>query len=169
MSIIDYFNDMDTIFEDLIDESIFDGDFDEWKNTKGKGYSILYLYETGMKEPEIIVKGEIDEKTVKEFLKQTENTFGPSVPKFKDKIRNLLTFKKKNAGKEEEIKEKEYSLELPGFAKDDLKVELKEDTAILTAKKESRAYEDEIYLPFKAKRYKVTADNGLFTIKFYKN
>ena len=71
----------------------FDKVFDRLKGSKeieGKGYSLSYHYETGMDEPEITVKGNIDQETLDRFLDSVKKRFGEELPGIKAPKVNLL-------------------------------------------------------------------------------
>ena len=98
MSIFDYFDrqmrsmlwdwEIDHELNSETDE--FFGKWDEEAIKEGKGYSLSYRYETGMEEPEITIKGDVDEKTVTKFVKNAEKTFGQRFKGLEDKARHLI-------------------------------------------------------------------------------
>lgn len=176
MSLFDYIDrqmrsmlwdwDIDRKFNSEAEE--FFGELDEDAIKDGKGYSLSYHYETGMEEPEITIKGDVDEKTVTKFVKNAEKTFGQRFKGLEDKARHLLGSKKDEEQKIDDIKERSFTLEMPGLTKEDMKVEIKDKRAIITGEKGDITYKKILRIPFEPKSHEIAADNGLITIKFLK-
>lgn len=152
---------------DLESDEIFD-EIDEDANNKGKSYSLSYRYETGMKEPEITIEGDVDEKTITKFVKNAEKTFGHRFKDVEDKARNLLGARKEKTENLEDTKERTFKLEMPGLSKEDIKVEIKDKRATIIGEKGDLKYRKTLRIPFEPKTHEISTDNGLITIKFLK-
>jgi HSP20 family protein len=190
----DIFDYMNKRFKKMFKEwSLFDDDFDEMfkdldetleirapkkrmnKDGKSKSYSISYKYQTGMKEPEIRVKGDATEKDVDRFLNGIQKRFGSHLLDLSDK--KPLTI---GLGSGEEnthgyktplmdiVDEKDYVelvLEMPGISKDDLKVETEGKVIHITAEHEDVKYKRDVTLDFKPKNKVVARENhGIITL-----
>ncbi|MHA1646587.1 MAG: Hsp20/alpha crystallin family protein [Promethearchaeota archaeon] len=155
-----------TLFDDDMDDffSNFDENFQiNLNNPESKGYSMSYHYETGMKEPEIKIQGDPDEKTVDTFLKGIQKRFGHHLAKIgNNKIKKL------NMPKNEE-KESDgihtFTIEMPGIGKEDINTEIKNQILTIEGKKGEIYYKKKFHLNFKPKeKPEIKADNGLITI-----
>lgn len=196
-------------FDDFIDEikkhfnlntDIFDKDFlflpesdfnleKKLDNKKVKGFKISYHFETGMDKPEIKIEGNIDNKKIREFLKNTDLT---KYPKLKDMF-NLKSNKEIDASKlsldyNEEDKDvyflepcteiydnkdfTEIVLEIPGMDKDDVNISFSDDGTKLTfnAENKNRKYIKSLQLPFKSSNeyYELEVNNGIAILKVSK-
>jgi HSP20 family molecular chaperone IbpA len=176
MSIFNYFDrqmrsmlwDWDIDREFNLDADDLNAEWDEKALNEGKGYSLSYRYETGMEEPEITIKGDVDEQIVTKFVKSAEKTFGQRFKGLEDKARLLLGSKKEDGQNIEDIKEKSFTLEMPGLGQDDIKVEIKDKKATIIGEKGDLKYKKTLRIPFEPKNHEITADNGLISIKLLK-
>jgi len=82
------FDDFDRDIENMIKNTKEEKVFERKKHGKGKSYSISYRYGTGMKEPEIQVRGDVDEKTLNKFLEGVQQQLGG--PRIDNRNINLL-------------------------------------------------------------------------------
>jgi HSP20 family molecular chaperone IbpA len=160
---LDFFGEFD---EDL--DELFEA-LEENDGKKSKGYSMSYRWETGMEEPEITIKGDVDEKTVNKFLERAQKTFGHRFTQLKDKARHLLGNKSEEKVPQQEINEQTFTLEMPGLSEKDVEVKIKKNQVKVRGQKDKIKYENSLRLAFEPKRYELIADNGLFAIKFYKD
>ena len=133
----------------------------------GKNYSISYHYETGMKEPEIRISGDVDDKGVKKFLKNMEKRYGHLG--LTEKQTKMLGKGKEETPEKVEKHEKEHetiTLEMPGIAKENIEINVQENSVEVTGKKDKLYYRKRIPLGFKpGKEVKFEADNGLITVE----
>ncbi|MFX1302580.1 MAG: hypothetical protein ACFFBV_07495 [Promethearchaeota archaeon] len=196
-------------FDDIIDEikkyfkldsDIFDVDFlfiPESENSLDlkpkekniKGFKISYHFETGMEKPEIKIEGNIDNKKIREYLKDIDLSRYPT-------LKNLFgtkPIKELDAGKlslesyaqdqdiyilepHTEISDyKDYTeivLEIPGMSKEDVMIDFSEGGSklVFTAENNNRKYMKNVYLPFKssAKDFYMEVNNGLAIITIKK-
>ncbi|QEE14413.1 hypothetical protein DSAG12_00226 [Promethearchaeum syntrophicum] len=127
----------------------------EFGNSDGKNYSMTYKYNTGMKEPEIDIRGNPTQDQIDTFLDGLKNHH-----------RTVITDKKYKAltAKESDLEKKEYSLEMPGLSKEDLTYKIEGKNIILKGEKNDLKYNKVLRAPFKVKDIEIIADNGLFTI-----
>jgi len=150
-----------------------------------KAYSISYKFGTGMKEPEIPVEGDIDEKTVNQFLEGVSHQFGFDAIGSMDPTKLL----KPNAVSSDDAEDEAegYSvpftdiqdgengntataiLEMPGIGKEHIKLEMKDHKVILTAVNGDIKYRKVMRLGFTpAKDPEMSANNGIIQIRFTK-
>jgi len=147
-----------------------------------KSYSISYKFGTGMKEPEIRVEGDIDEKTVNRFLEGVSHQFGFDAIGSMDPAKLL---KPKSVPSDAEDEAEGYSvpftdiqdndkgstaiLEMPGIGKEHIKLEMKENKVIMTAVNGDIKYRKVMRLGFiPAKDPEMSANNGIIQIIFKK-
>jgi len=154
-----------------------------WEN-----YAMNYHWKTGMKQPTITVKGDVEENKIHAWVKRIERglkqTFGrwalpshsPQIayedsaqtpflendePQKKD-VQNAKIQKSKSAKKEPKIVE----FEMPGIGLYDLNIRINGKKAEIVGNKGKVHYRKVVRLPFVATDPLVTADNGRFTVKF---
>ncbi|MFW9818778.1 MAG: hypothetical protein ACFFE5_04145 [Candidatus Thorarchaeota archaeon] len=183
-----------------IDSEIFDVDFLfipesknnlnlDSQNNNEKGFKISYHFDSGMKNPEFKIEGNIDDKKIREILKNIDISKYPTFEKrFKNRSSEEIDVKHLSLdlpGQEQvltvlepltEINEhKEYSeiiLEIPGINKEDIMVNIieKGTKIIFSAENSIRRYKKIVPLPFKAssKNYEVEVKNGLVIINVKK-
>ena len=197
-------------FDDIIDEikryfkldsDIFDLDFlfiPESETNLGlnpedkkvKGFKISYHFETGMEKPEIKIEGNIDDKKIREYLKDIDLSRHP-------KLKNLFettSMKEVDAGKlsleshdqdedlyilEPYIEINDYKdyteivLEIPGMSKKDVMIDFSEEGSklIFNAENNNRKFMKSVYLPFKSSTedYEMEVKNGLAIITVKKS
>ncbi|HDZ18150.1 MAG TPA: hypothetical protein ENH75_07670 [archaeon] len=201
-------NDIDDIVDELkrnfkIDSEVFDVDFifipesdfmlkKNLHSENAKGFKISYHFEPGMKKPGIKIEENIDNKKIREYLKDINSSKAP-------RIRDIYDHRKKTEidaselsldvykSKEEspmpsvlepftEISEDDLSIEIlveiPGMNKEDVDIILKDEGRIfmVTAENENRKYMKTIPFPFKTslKNYRMEVNNGIATIKVIK-
>jgi len=147
-----------------------------------KSYSISYKFGTGMKEPEIRVEGDVDEKTVNWFLEGLTHQFGFDAI---GTVEPAKLLKPKPVLSEAEDEAEGYSvpftdiqdsdkdstaiLEMPGIGKEHIKLEMKENKVIMTAVNGEIKYRKVIRLGFTpAKDPEMSANNGIIQIIFKK-
>ncbi len=196
---------MPDYFDDIIDEikkyfkldsDIFDVDFlfipesesNLWlkpEDKKVKGFKISYHFETGMEKPEIKIEGNIEDKKIREYLKDVDLSRYPT-------LKNLFetkSMKEIDAGKlsleshdqdenlyilepHTEINDyKDYTeivLEIPGMSKEDVIIDFSEEgnKLIFNAENNNRKYLKKVYLPFTSSTedFKMEVKNGLAII-----
>jgi len=147
-----------------------------------KSYSISYKFGTGMKEPEIRVEGDIDEKTVNRFLEGITHQFGFDAMGDMEPAKLL---KPKQGPSDAEDEAEGYSvpftdiqdstkgataiLEMPGIGKEHIKLEMKDNKVIMTAVNGNIKYRKVMRLGFTpAKDPEISANNGIIQIVFKK-
>jgi len=159
------------------------------KDQKSNSYSISYRYGTGMKEPEIQVRGNVDEETLNRFLKGVQKQFGASID---SKSINLLKpYKTKDQQNEETASEKDYenetgliipftdvidtkenvkiTLEMPGISADLIKVQKDQNKIDISAETSTKKYHKRLTLKSKITGDpKISANNGIITIEYNK-
>lgn len=194
----DFIDDLKKYFN--LDTDIFDIDFlflpesdfnleRKLDDKKVRGFKISYHFETGMDKPEIKVEGNIDNKKIREFLKNTDITKNP---KLKDMF-NLKSKKEIDASKlsldynegdkdlyflepyTEIYDNKDFTeivLEIPGMDKDDVNVSFNDEGTKLTliAENKNRRYIKSLQLPFKSSNdyYEIEVNNGIAILKVRK-
>ncbi|UCD01602.1 MAG: hypothetical protein JSV23_00835 [Promethearchaeota archaeon] len=199
-------DDFDEIIDEIrkyfkIDSDIFDVDFLfipesesniglKPEDKKVKGVKISYHFETGMEKPEIKIEGNIDDKEIREYLKDIDISRYPTLKK----LFEAKSMKEIDAGKLSlELNEKdedlyilephseindykdftEIVLEIPGMNKDDVRVDFGEEgkKLIFNAENNNRKYMKNIYLPFKSstEEFELEVKNGLAIITINKS
>ena len=180
-----------------VDSDIFEVDFlfipesgiDLKSNRTGKnikGFKVSYHFEAGMEKPDIKIEGIIDEKKIREQLKDIDLNKYPN-------LKNILESKTINEidatslsldssleGNDSSTSEpyteindkKEYSeiiLELPGIEQDNVQLEFNEfgNQIKISAKSGKRKYSKTISLPFKSSELDcdLEVNNGIAVIK----
>jgi len=157
-------------------------------NEKIKGFKISYHFESGMEKPEIKIKGNIDNKKVKEYLKGADLTKLPNVRELYDSKSNKeIDVNSLSLESYEEEKETndllilepytevcnndgstEILIEIPGIAKEDIDFRFG-DTGrelVFRAENESRKYMTTIHLPFQSsgENCELEVNNGVAII-----
>lgn len=179
------------LFDDLFDSN-FDEDNEDLrqrvkkdKNSKSKSYSISYKYSTGMKEPEIKVQGDVDEKTLHHFLQNIEHQF--EFPKMNNKSVRLLNphkgDSKENSMSEDLEKDAQIpfsdvienkhelivTLEMPGISADQIKAEYTKSGISVYGENGTKKYHKFIGLSFNPKKSPlISTNNGIITLKIEK-
>lgn len=174
-------NDMDDFFKDFEENIEIRSKGSRGQNIKEKNYSISYNYSTGMKEPEVVVKGNATKKDIDRFLERIQKRLGNQFLNLSDKkIRMLGT-----GEKEKEVKLKNYknprmsmtetnddiiySIEMPGIGESDLKTRIYGNTFEIKAERGDILYKKNIELDLNlSSKPEISADNGLITVKFKK-
>ncbi|MFX1411935.1 MAG: Hsp20/alpha crystallin family protein [Promethearchaeota archaeon] len=154
-----------------------------------EGFKISYHFESGMDKPEIKIEGNIDEKKVKEYLKNVDlNNFhmlkNHSSSRSKEEIDaselSLDIFKHDETLDilEPYTELNEYNeyleivIEVPGIEKRDVIIDFSADgrTLIFTAENQNRKYSKKVNLPFKPLKesYNLDLNNGIAYIKLKK-
>ncbi len=183
-----------------IDSDIFDVDFlfiPEPKNNLNfesqdngeKSFKISYHFETGMNNPEFKIEGNIDDKKIRELLKNIDLSKYPKLEKrFErrsleeidaDQLSLDFSMQEEDLTILEPLTEindhKEYSeiiFDVPGINKEDIIINIvaKGTKLIFIAENKNRRYEKTISLPFKTSRenYKIEVKNGLVIINVKK-
>lgn len=156
---------------------------------KVKGFKISYHYESGMDKPEIKVEGNLDNKNIREYLRNVDLS---KVPKLKDLYKSpskkeidasklsLETSLKKEADIGTYVLEPyaeicdnegfyEVMIEIPGMGKDNVNIKFEEKgrKLIFTAENEKRRFMKSVNLPFKSSEteYELEVNNGIAIIK----
>ncbi len=127
----------------------------EFGNSEDGEYSMSYRYETGMKEPEILINGNPSQKNIDSFL---EGLKAHHSQQLKNSDLKKLTAKKS------ELSSMEFSLEMPGLGKEDIKTKIEGKRVYINGEKGKLKYSKVIKTPFKIAKIEITADNGLITI-----
>ncbi|MFX1312108.1 MAG: Hsp20/alpha crystallin family protein [Promethearchaeota archaeon] len=184
-----------------IDSDIFDIDFlflpksEIYKgsvltNKKIKGFKISLHHETGMDKPEIKVEGKIDDKNLKDYLKNIDIS---KYPEFKDFL-DVSPKKEIDAGElsldfYEQNKNNDFLkpyteiidcndsfeilFEIPGMDKENVSISFNDEKneLIFNAENENRKYMKNITLPFKylKKDIQIEVNNGIANIKLNKH
>ena len=152
-------------FDEFLTDSVnFWGELENLKDEKmdGDSYSISYHYETGMKEPEITVKGNVDQKTIDKFLGRIKREFGSALlGHSKPDIKFLGNGK-------DESRSKTVELEMPGIAEHEIKVEIKGKWATITGEHGARKYHKKVYIGFEPTDHSITANEGLIKVEFHR-
>jgi HSP20 family molecular chaperone IbpA len=185
-----------------LDSDMFDVDFlfvpesemnlgKEPNDEKIKGFKISYHYESGMDKPEIKIEGDLENKNIREYLKNIDLSKTPKLQdlyKSQSKIeidaRKLsLETTQDNKGEFEtpiiepytEVCDNEGSseilIEIPGMARDNVNIKLDEKgrKLIFTAENRKRTYIKSIPLPFKSSEMncEVEVNNGIALIRVH--
>jgi HSP20 family molecular chaperone IbpA len=197
-------------FDDIIDEikkyfkldsDIFDVDFlfipESVSNLglnpedeKVKGFKISYHFETGMEKPEIKIEGNVDDKKIREYLKDInlsrystlKNLFETKSMKELDADKLSLEFSEKDEDlyilePHTEINDyndyTEIVLEIPGMSKEDVMVDFTEGGSklIFNAENSNRKYMKNVYLTFTSSTddCEIMVKNGLAIITVKKS
>ncbi|MFX0021866.1 MAG: hypothetical protein ACFE9S_06035 [Candidatus Hermodarchaeota archaeon] len=183
-----------------IDSDIFDVDFLfipesknninlEPKDNKAKGFKISYHFETGMNKPEFKIEGNIDDKKIRELLKNIDLSKFPTLEKrFENKsIEEIDTDQLSldyNEPEEDltiiepltEINDynghSEIIFDIPGIKKEDVMITIREKGTklIFNAENTIRRYKKIISLPFKTsnENFEMEVKNGLAIINVKK-
>jgi HSP20 family molecular chaperone IbpA len=183
-----------------LDSDIFDVDFlfipesEKGINFKPndknvKGFKISYHFETGMKKPEIKIKGNVDEKQIRDYLKNVDISRYPTLKKLFDAsstkeidVNTLsLDFPEQDNDLQPmephtEINDyKDYSevvFDVPGMSEEDIIFNISESGKRLnfSAKNAFRTYSKSITLPFKStnENCDLEVKNGLAIISIQK-
>ncbi len=192
-------------FDDIIDEiskhfkldsDVFDVDFlfiPESKNNFGlqpenkniKGFKVSYHFESGMEKPEIKLEGNVDEKRIRELLKNMDISKYPPLKKMlesksmKEYDANVLSLESHEQEEDLYILEPhveindyndytEIVLEIPGMSEEDVKINFTDggNQLIFKAENENRKFMKTFHLPFisSPKDYELEVKNGLAII-----
>jgi HSP20 family molecular chaperone IbpA len=154
-----------------------------------KGFKISYHYEPGMDKPEIKVEGDIDDKNIREYLKNIDIS---KIPKLEDMYKSqsskeidagtlsLVTSPKKEGEDKRnfiepytEICDKEgfseIMIEIPSMSEDNVSIKFEEKgkKLIFTAQNEKRKFMKVIPLIFKSseRECEIEVNNGIAIIK----
>ncbi|MFX1379426.1 MAG: hypothetical protein ACFFA4_10070 [Promethearchaeota archaeon] len=176
-----------------LDTDVFDVDFlfiPESKNNlkvnpkdnKAEGFKISYHFETGMKNPEFKIEGNIDDKKIREYLRNIDlSKYQPLEKRFESSSKQEFDVDQLSldfTGQEDDIiileplieinEKKEYLeiiLEIPGINEEDAKINISEKGTklIFNAENNIRRYKKTIDLPFKTcvGNYEMEVKNGL--------
>ena len=156
---------------------------------KVKGFKISYHYESGMDKPEIKVKGNLDDKNIREHLRNVDLS---KIPKLKD-LYNSPSKKEIDASKlslETSLKNEadvgtyvlepyaeicdnegfsEILIEIPGMGTDNVNIRFEDKgrKLIFTAENEKRRFMKSVQLPFKTSETEceIEVNNGIAIIK----
>ena len=192
-------------FDDIIDEikkrfkldsDVFDVDFlfiPESKNNLGlkpenkniKGFKVSYHFESGMEKPEIKIEGNVDEKRIRELLKNMDISKYPTLKKMletksmKEYDANLLSLESHEQEEDlyilkpqAEINDyndyTEIVLEIPGMSEEDVIINFTDggNQLIFKAENKNRKFMKTFQLPFisSPKDYELEVKNGLAII-----
>ena len=190
----DFFNEIREFFK--LNSSLFDKDFlfspesvfnKDFNKLERKGFKVSYYFEKGMDQPDIKIEGDIDDKTLHEYLKTYKIELGP-------KFKKIMNSKSMIDSKElllepydqndtssviepyTEINDfddfAEIVVEVPGIDLADIIISFNKDGRKLTfsARNKNRNYLKHIYLPFNSSidDYILEVNNGLATLKIKK-
>ncbi len=184
-----------------IDSDIFDVDFLfipesennlnlDPQNNKRKGFKISYHFESGMKEPQFKIEGNIDDKKIRELLKNIDISKYPTLAKrFENRpLREIdtdqLSLDFTEHGEDlivieplteinDTREQSEIIFDIPGVNEEDIMININEKGTKLTfnARNNNRRYKKIINLPFKTSvdNYKMEVKNGLAIVKVKKS
>ncbi|MFW9972736.1 MAG: Hsp20/alpha crystallin family protein [Candidatus Odinarchaeota archaeon] len=159
------------------------------KNSKAKAFKISYHFEKGMKEPEFKIEGDIDEKKIKEYLKNMDLSRYPDFEKLikmqkkdeidADKISLELPVEYENQIELEPATEInnykdfiEVVFDIPGISEEDVIIDITEggSNLRLVAENTRKRYIKDLDLPFKCSNNdcEIEVKNGLAIIKVKK-
>ena len=170
----DMFKDMDETFEIRAPKSI------SKKDGKTKSYSISYKYQTGMKEPEVHVSGDVSEDEVNRFLSGIQKRFGNHLLGLSDGKPKMLGLDSgenhTNDGYKtpfmeiiEEENHIEIVLEMPGIGESDLTIDKNGKSIIISGENGDIKYKREVKLDFEPKEKIIARENhGIITITIKK-
>jgi HSP20 family molecular chaperone IbpA len=155
------------------------------KRNNMKGFKISYHFERGMEKPDIKIKGNIDKRQIRDYLKNIDVSKYPSLKKLFDfnskqeiDVKNLsLDFNEHNIHLpvlEPNTEINDYSnyseivLDIPGMSRHDIKVDINDrgTELLFTAENKNRKYSKVITLPFKCtlENCEIEVKNGLAII-----
>lgn len=155
------------------------------QNNKSKGFKISYHFETGMKNPEFKIEGNIDDKKIRDLIKNVDLSKYPTLEKrFEtrsveeidaDKVSLDFTRQEEDLTLLEPLTEindyKEYSeiiFDIPGMNEEDVMINISErgTELIFNAENNIRMYKKTVYLPFKTSvdNFEMEVKNGLAII-----
>ncbi len=155
------------------------------QNNKSKGFKISYHFETGMKNPEFKIEGNIDDKKIRDLIKNVDLSKYPTLEKrFEtrsveeidaDKLSLDFTRQEEDLTLLEPLTEindyKEYSeiiFDIPGMNEEDVMINISErgTELIFNAENNIRMYKKTVYLPFKTSvdNFEMEVKNGLAII-----
>ncbi|MFX0165488.1 MAG: Hsp20/alpha crystallin family protein [Promethearchaeota archaeon] len=154
-----------------------------------KGFKISYHFESGMDKPEIKIEGNLEDKNIHEYLKNVDLS---KDPKLQD-LYNSQSKKEIDASKlsleTTQLKEGDFEthiiepyteicdneglseilIEIPGMAKDNVKIEFEDRgrKLVFTAENGKRSFMKSIPLPFKSSlmECEMEVNNGIAVIK----
>ncbi|MFX0007814.1 MAG: Hsp20/alpha crystallin family protein [Promethearchaeota archaeon] len=159
------------------------------QNNMEKGFKISYHFEAGMKKPEFKFEGNVDNKKIRDIIKNLNlSKYPTSKKRFESSSQKEIDVKQLSLDIPEqeqvlavaepltEINDyKEYSeiiLDIPGINKEDVRINIieKGTKLLFTAENSSRKYKKIVSLPFKAStnNYEVEVKNGLAIINLKK-
>jgi len=175
-------DDFEKDVENMIKSTKNENYMEQKNHGKSKSYSISYRYGTGMKEPEIQVKGDVDQETINKFLRGVQKQFNG--PRINSNNINLLKPISKSESESEDYeldaiipftdmvendKGAIITLEMPGIGTEQIKVETNEKQVKISATYQDKKYHKSLDLSFKPnKTQKISANNGIITIEFLK-
>lgn len=155
------------------------------ENKKMKGFKISYHFESGMEKPEIRIEGDIDERRIREYLKNVDFSKYPNMKRLPEKGTvqeidakklslefpeqdNDLSILEPHTEINDYYDYTEIVLDIPGMNEEDVMIKITEGGTklIFDAENKIRKYTKNIYLPFKAsaENYKLEVKNGLAII-----
>ncbi|MFW9866204.1 MAG: Hsp20/alpha crystallin family protein [Candidatus Thorarchaeota archaeon] len=159
---------------------------------KVKGFKVTYHFETGMDKPEIKIEGDLDNKKIREYLKDVDlskvrklkNVYNSKSNNEIDASKLSLDFSQVDESDDigaflepyTEICDNETGseilIEIPGMSKDDVNIRLQDNgrKLVFNAEKKNRKYRKSIQLPFKSTQNdcEIEVINGLAIIKVRK-
>jgi HSP20 family molecular chaperone IbpA len=159
------------------------------KKNKPKGFKISYHFESGMKEPEFKIEGNIDDKRIREYFKNIDLSRYPTFKKlFQKKSFDEIDASKlslaipenfqNQAGLEphtEIVNYEDYMeivLDIPGISEEDVIIDVIEGGTTLrfVAETNNRKYIKNLALPFKSSTNscELKVNNGLAVVKIRK-
>ena len=185
-----------------LDSDMFDVDFlflpDKSKNLarnpydeKIKGFKVSYHFESGMEKPEIKIEGNLDDKKVREMLKNVDLAKAPHLSNiYKSTSSNVidasklsLVYSPQNKARGNFLTVEPYSeicdaeasteilIEIPGMNIENVEIIFRDGgkRLIFIAENKTRRYEKTIPLSFKSSErdYEIEVNNGIAIIKVY--
>ncbi len=174
----DEWNKLDEVFQKVKTDSSskdtyrfsshYENFYDE--NQEDKSYSLSYIYETGMEEPEILIEGDVDKDTINRFVSGINSKYGTELEGSSIQNPKLLISDKRKLRKKKEKEQKQndrvYRFEMPGIGLKDIKTKMDGDLLTVIGKNKKTEYKKQIRLPFETKQKPIIeADNGLITLK----
>ncbi len=192
-------------FDDIIDEikkhfkldsDVFDVDFlfiPESKNNLGlkpenkniKGFKLSYHFESGMEKPEIKIEGNVDEKRIRELLKNMNISKYPTLKNMletksmKEYDANLFSLESHEQEEDLYILEPQAEIndyndyteivfEIPGMSEEDVILDFTDggNQLLFKAENENRKFMKTVHLPFTSslRDYEIEVKNGLAII-----
>jgi HSP20 family molecular chaperone IbpA len=156
-----------------------------------KGFKVSYHFEPGMDKPEIKIEGNLDDKKIRNMLKNVDlkkiphlnDIYKSSSGKAIDASKLTLEYPSQNNASREKLTLEPYTeicdnegstevlIEIPGINKEDVEITFRNGgkSLVFRAQNEVRTYEKTVPLSFKSseRNYDLEVNNGIAIIKIY--